>query len=446
MTPPAELRSSTAARMSLRSRLALDPRRVIVFDDDPTGTQTVSAVDVLLQASDASLDRFFASRVRALYVLTNSRALSREAAVARLVDLHGRVARAAARADTPWFPILRGDSTLRGHVFAEIDAIAAPDAVVLFVPAYPEGGRVTRDGQHLIRIDGEMRNVADTEFARDPFFGYRSRDLSAWVAEVGAGRPARVLTLAELRREGPRAVTAALLAAAPGTVVMPDAETRGDIEHIALGLLDAEVAGRVVVVRSASTFAAVRAGLRSDRVRAVDVAARGRILVVCGSHTEGSRRQLEALERSGVPIHTLGPTDDIAVISQRLRSALESDGIAAVATPREFVGEADFAAGADLMSRLMLLANSFRPQVDAVVAKGGITSAELAISLGAEVARVKGQLEPGVALWMLDLRSSRLPYAVVPGNVGDRDTLVRVVKAMRPRDAAEGVFRRRSAP
>ena len=37
--------------------------------------------------------------------------------------------------------MLRGDSTLRGHVFPETDAIGAERSVMLFVPAFPAGGR-----------------------------------------------------------------------------------------------------------------------------------------------------------------------------------------------------------------------------------------------------------------------------------------------------------------
>jgi hypothetical protein len=39
---------------------------------------------------------------------------------------------------------------------------------------------------------------------------------------------------------------------------------------------------------------------------------------------------------------------------------------------------------------------------------------------------VIGPVEPGVALWKLDTRYGPLKYLVVPGNVGDEGTLIRL--------------------
>jgi uncharacterized protein YgbK (DUF1537 family) len=420
----------------VRRAIERDGRRVVVFDDDPTGTQTVSDVDVLFGADRALLDAFFASSRRALWVLTNTRAYPRAAAVARLGIAYRTVDEAAGRAGAGWSPILRGDSTLRGHVFAEVDAIASSDSVTLFVPAFPEGGRVTRDGQHWLRLDGEWTNVADTEFARDAFFGYRSHDLVGWVAEVGTGRHATVVPLQAVRHDCGAAIRDALLAEPNGGVVVPEQESRDDVDASVLGLLAAESAGRSVVVRSAATFAAARTGLAARVIDAAAIAHLGlpaepRVLIACGSHTDGSGRQLAALAAAGVRVEVLDrPVDDGSAI-ERVSTALRQNGIAAIATPRTFVLGTDFEGGQAWMRRLSRAVQALAPGADVVVGKGGITSAELATSLGAGRAHVEGQLEPGIALWTLD-REPRVPYAVVPGNVGDADTLVRVVHRFRP--------------
>jgi uncharacterized protein YgbK (DUF1537 family) len=89
-------------------------------------------------------------------------------------------------------------------------------------------------------------------------------------------------------------------------------------------------------------------------------------------------------------------------------------------------------AGAMMMDRLTELVGSLRDDVDAVVAKGGITSAAAALSLGAQVARVEGQLAPGIALWSLHVEGRRpMPYVVVPGNVGGPDALTQVLDQLR---------------
>ena len=442
--------SSADVGAAVSTAIERDGRRVVVFDDDPTGTQTVSDVDVLFGADDALLDRFFSSDRRALWILTNTRAFPEAEATARLKAAHSATAAAAARAGIGWFPILRGDSTLRGHVFAEVDAVAPRTGVTLFVPAFPEGGRVTLDGQHWLRIDGSWHNVADTEFARDAFFGYRSHRLVDWVAEVGGGRHATVVPLQAIRQYGSAAVRDALLNEPDGGVVIPEQESADDIGQSVLGLLDAEAAGRAVTVRSAATFAAARSGLRTrivdeGAIRELGVAENPIVLVACGSHTDGAGRQLDALEKEGVDVRLLDrPANDSTAVA-RTAQALRTDGIAAIATPRTFIAGTDFDGGQAWMRRLSGAVRTLASGADVIVAKGGITSADLAGALGAHRARVEGQLEPGIALWVLDGEPG-IPYAVVPGNVGDADALVRVVNRFRPSFAPSTVGRREEHP
>jgi uncharacterized protein YgbK (DUF1537 family) len=73
------------------------------------------------------------------------------------------------------------------------------------------------------------------------------------------------------------------------------------------------------------------------------------------------------------------------------------------------------------------------PDVEVVVSKGGITSAEVASTgIGARSAVVLGQVLPGVSVWELEARDGRLLlYVVVPGNVGGPETLVDVLDALR---------------
>ena len=412
----------------LEARLRDDGRRVVVLDDDPTGTQTVSAVDVILQPSRSRFDVFFASPARALYVLTNTRAMPQATATAYLQTVVTQINEAARQAGQPWVPVLRGDSTLRGHVFAEADALGAREAVVLFVPAFPEGGRTTAGGTQTVMIDGTPRNAADTEFAADPTFGYRSRDLVSWVAEVGGGRSAVMVALGELRVRGSDVIAKALLGATVGTVVIPEAETPDDLRCIAIGLLEAESRGATVVVRSASTFAAIRAGLQARRIEAIDRPAPRRILIVCGSYTAASTAQLDALRARGWPVAECGRDTAIVQLVSIVQARLATDGLAIISTPRSRSDDGSLRSGASMMDRLTEVVGRLRNDVDAVVAKGGITSAAAAISLGAQVARVEGQLAPGIALWSLRLGPDQsMPYVVVPGNVGGPDALTDIL-------------------
>src|SRR5579875_1561803 len=106
-------------------RLLQDRRRVVILDDDPTGTQTVADVEVILHPSLDAYRQFFAGPDRAIYVLTNSRSLNREGATGLVARIRDEVRLAAREARAGVAFLLRGDSTLRGHVFAEIDVLAA---------------------------------------------------------------------------------------------------------------------------------------------------------------------------------------------------------------------------------------------------------------------------------------------------------------------------------
>lgn len=422
------------------NRLERDERKVIILDDDPTGTQIAADVDVILRPSLSAFRRFFASPDRAVYVLTNTRALTEEEAVRLVRRIRGEVLAAGEEAGKQAAFVLRGDSTLRGHVFAESDVFAAADSVILFIPAFPEGGRITRNGIHYLKIGGNEVPVVRTEFARDTVFGYTSGNMIDWVAEVGQGRPALSVPLSRIRgADGHAQVARTLLEAPSGTVIVPDAETRQDLETIAWGLLDAESRGRSVVVRCAPTFAVLRAGLSAKTARQPAAVPRAKVLLVCGSHTHLSTLQLEqAATLAAAPVFV--PVDRVLrgeqeVVVDELTSRIERDlrqsRIAVLATERiRDPAHGSLQAGARVMEALVSVVRRLSGQLDAVIAKGGITSAQVAVDgLSSGRARVLGQLTTGVSLWELELENgTKMPYVVIPGNVGDEQTIVEALR------------------
>jgi uncharacterized protein YgbK (DUF1537 family) len=84
------------------------------------------------------------------------------------------------------------------------------------------------------------------------------------------------------------------------------------------------------------------------------------------------------------------------------------------------------------MESLTTAVREVAPGVDVVIAKGGITSADVArIGLGARSARVVGQVLAGVSVWDLNASDGhRVLYVVVPGNVGGPETLVSILDAV----------------
>jgi uncharacterized protein YgbK (DUF1537 family) len=412
----------------------------IVLDDDPTGTQAVSGVQVLLDWDATSIvDAIRADG--AVYLQTNSRAIPKREAIALATRIREDIAAAAAELGEQPLVVLRGDSTLRGHVFAESDVFIGDTGRILFVPAFPAGGRTTIGAVHRLRIGDEDIPVAETEFAQDPVFGYTYSNLLEWVREQG-DRAAYGVPLVDLRATGGLAVAEALRNAGPGEVVAPDVETDADIELIHRGMLAAIDRGTDVIVRSGAPLAALAAGHMSRGLLAQPISVPGpdQTLVVCGSHTSASTAQIrQLLEATGLEVIEI-PTDDAredpeaagAAAAQLARECLRARGITVITSERIRRVEHDSLADGELVMRaLMTATRQLSAEVGVIVSKGGITSAEVAANgFGATRATVRGQIAAGISVWDLNVNGEPRVQVVVPGNVGAADTLVEVLAAI----------------
>jgi uncharacterized protein YgbK (DUF1537 family) len=173
------------------------------------------------------------------------------------------------------------------------------------------------------------------------------------------------------------------------------------------------------------------------------------LLVVCGSHTAASTRQLAQITsptRPAVELDTeaaLNGSQAGAVESaaEKLRTDLSRHGMAVLSTSRiRSEGHQDLVSGALLMDVVTAAVAQVRASTSAVVVKGGISSLEVTrVGLGVKTVTVLGQLETGVSLWRLndappDLAPD-LPVVSVPGNVGDDNILRRLAQTLGFSDA-----------
>jgi uncharacterized protein YgbK (DUF1537 family) len=441
-------------------RAEADPDAVlVVLDDDPTGTQSVTGLPVLTRWEPADLDWALATGARAVYVLTNTRSLDEETATRRNRAVVAVSLAAAERAGKRLTFVSRSDSTLRGHFPLETDVLQdaivehggrAP-ALVLLVPAFPDAGRITVDGVHYWVVDGEATPVGQTPFAQDATFGFAASDLRDWVEEKTGGRiPAAdvaALTIDVIRR-GPDAVADRLRSVPAGTVVAVDAVRESDLRVVAIALhrLDREGAGSLLRVGPPYVRAHIGQEIANpvttDRI---DFANERGGLVVVGSHVPLTTAQLEALRaaRPGtatieLDVHSLidGRRDEhLSEQSAAVAKALE-EGTVIVHTSRELVTGRDGEESLDiarkvssgvveLVARVLDLAP---PRF--VIAKGGITSSDVASeALRIRRATVVGPMLPGlVSLWQPETGpATGIPYIVFAGNVGQADSLAQVV-------------------
>src|SRR3954447_17457953 len=295
---------------TIRDEIARSGRRLVVLDDDPTGTQTSHGVLVVTEWSEDELAGALQESHPAIFVLTNSRSLHEPEAVRLATEAGRNLARAARRVGVEVAIGYRGDSTLRGHYPAESwalrDAFAAEsghsfDGEIL-APFFEEGGRFTIGDTHYVQQGEELTPAGDTEFARDHAFGYRSSFLPAWVHEKSQGRVAAgvvgSVSIEDLRQGGPGRVAEILQGVSGGRIVVANSASYRDMEVFVLGLLRAEAAGKRFIYRVSASFVRVRAGLAGRPLLTIKDLYPGGApttagITFVGSHVQRSTEQLE---------------------------------------------------------------------------------------------------------------------------------------------------------
>ncbi len=430
----------------IRERHLADQRTVVVLDDDPTGTQTVYDTPVMTEWSEESLCREFQAAPPLLYLLTNSRGFDAGRANALAEEIGQRLKAASAATGRSFSVVSRSDSTLRGHFPSEVDALAGvlglSDAPRLLVPFFAEGGRYTIDDVHYVAEGERLVPVAETPFARDASFGYKHSNLREWVEEKTQGGltadQVRSLGLDLLRGGDLNPIVRWLEELPDGSVGVVNAASPRDLEVFVTALMPVERAGRVFLFRTAASFVQARVGLPSRPLLSGaalvgDREAGGLILV--GSYVPKTTAQLRALlEKAGSRLESIeldvrallgGGQELISQATERVNSLLAGGRDVVISTSREVItggdSEASLGIGQTVSRSLVQLARGLATKPAYVLAKGGITSSDVATGgLGVRRAMVRGQLLPAVPVWELG-RESRFPglsYVVFPGNVG----------------------------
>jgi uncharacterized protein YgbK (DUF1537 family) len=442
--------------------------KIIVLDDDPTGSQTVHSCLLLTRWDVETLKTALTDDSSPLFfVLTNTRGFSREKAanVTRevCVNLKSALSSLATLNDDNTNkininPILvsRSDSTLRGHYPVETDIIAeelGPFDAHFLIPAFFPF-RITRNGTHYCVVVSKNKEEEEkklipcheTEFADDSVFGYSTAYLPDYVTEKTRGgiTPDQVehFRLHEVQGN----CTDRLLSLKDNVCCIVDCEEQSDLDQFAKQLNEVLVATplrpKKFLFRSGASILTSLAMLPPQPIPAEDMGqyvkdCRPGVILV-GSHVKKTTSQLNELLKVD---NIVGLEVDV----KRIQNKEESDGmlIELVARIKKIHDEGKHPViytsrteltsfethkerlqfGEQVSNFLMEIVKNLPLTLGFLISKGGITSNDvLSNGLELKMSRVLGQILPGCSVIKCPRDHTRypnMPVVIFPGNVGN---------------------------
>jgi len=390
---------------------------MVVLDDDPTGIQTVHGCLLITQWDEKSVRQGFEDKEPFFYILTNTRAMTREEAAAVMREAMEMVIKVNRDFAYRLIIVSRSDSCLRGHFPLETDIIreclvrhGLPVAAKTpFCPAFIEAGRVTIDGIHYMKDGERLIPVSETEFARDNVFVYHTSVLADYIREKGAN---------------------------PDNYIIVDAQSYDELYAFAQTVLSTSAA-ESVVIRSSSSLPKAIAGipdipLLDKSVLHSPLVTSASPLFIVGSHVQKTTRQLERLLQEegtcAVEVDVQRILDDSETLMQETLTVIcqiaDEHLTPVVYTSRQEIRLTDpdqrQHLGQQVSDFLVDIVRHLPYTPSYLVGKGGITSHDiLTKGLGIKSARVLGQVVSSVPC----INVGAFPYIIFPGNVGDDDSL-----------------------
>lgn len=447
-----------AVEAMLQEEVQKNEKKIVVLDDDPTGVQTVHDISVYTGWDLDSIREGFAEEGKLFYILTNSRGLTVAQTTQVHQDIARRVAEVSRETGKDFILMSRSDSTLRGHYPLEPrllkDIVEEETGVKIdgevMCPFFKEGGRFTINDVHYVKYGDELVPAGETEFARDKTFGYKASDIKEYIEEKTGGEfkacDVTSISLEDIRALNIDKIVDQLMQVRDFHKIVVNAVDYVDVKIFCVALYRAMAQGKHFMFRTAAAIVKEIGGISSQPLLTREQmitkeTANGGVIVV-GSHTEKTTRQLEELKKIpgivSIEFDSDLVLDDVkfAEETRRVRSLIEetiAGGKTAVAYTRRklLVIENDTKEEALIRSvkisdAVQSLVGELTVEPSFVIAKGGITSSDVGTkALRVRRANVMGQIRPGIPVWQTRSESKfpNTPYVIFPGNVGEDVTL-----------------------
>lgn len=447
-----------AVEAMLQEEVHKNEKKIVVLDDDPTGVQTVHDIFVYTGWDLESIREGFAEEGKLFYILTNSRGLTVSQTTQVHEDIARRVAQVSRETGRDFILMSRSDSTLRGHYPLEPrllkDIVEEETGMIIdgevMCPFFKEGGRFTIDDVHYVKYGEELVPAGETEFAKDKTFGYTASDIKDYIEEKTGGeyKAADVtsISLEDIRALNIDKIVDQLMQVRDFNKIVVNAIDYVDVKIFCVALYRAMAKGKHFMFRTAAAIVKEIGGISAQplltREQMITKETRNGGVIVVGSHTEKTTRQLEELKKIPGIVSIEFDSDLVlddakfAEETKRVRKLIEetiAGGKTAVAYTRRklLVIENDtkeeaLVRSVKISDAVQSLVGELTVEPSFVIAKGGITSSDVGTkALRVRRANVMGQIRPGIPVWQTREESKfpNTPYVIFPGNVGEDITL-----------------------
>ncbi|WP_269616304.1 four-carbon acid sugar kinase family protein [Prochlorococcus marinus] len=445
--------------------------KIIIFDDDPTGSQTVYGCPLLLNWDEQTLEKAFKKSSPLIFILANTRSLSSILAVKKTREICSSIKNfflTKGYSKDDYFYISRGDSTLRGHGVLEPAILAeelGPFHATFHIPAFLEGGRTTENGIHY--LNGIP--VHETDFGRDKIFGFSTSYLAKWIEEKSFGKiqaenilhiGIKQLDMAMNNEDGFKSLLSFLSKLENNISVVVDAKLPNHLETLVRAIKVVSKEKRFLF-RTAASFINSFSELPPNPNNTADlVSLKSKNnkfeykpgLIMIGSHVKLATDQLEVLlndkscEGLEIPVSKLASIfaledyqDKILelekILLSRINYILDIKKVPVLYTTREEMMFSSYTKrmkfGLELAEFMAILVGKINNKFGYIISKGGITT-QLLLQKGLNFNQVdlKGQILPGLSIVKSNSDQYDLPVVTFPGNLGNDKTLLESFRLM----------------
>ena len=444
--------------------------KIIIIDDDPTGSQTVNDCNLILRWDYETLLKGLKDSSNLLFILANTRSLSKEDVKIRLKEICSalrEIINNSSFAEEDFVFISRGDSTLRGHNFVEPDIInelLGPFDATFYIPAFIEGNRTTVNGNHFV----DNIPINETIFSKDKIFGFNTSNIKELICEqsnyqldfnnienifikdfeaLETNQPSKLFMQIEKLKNNKKVI-----------VDIMDYSQLDKFSSIVRSLLKK----KKFLFRSAASFISSLSNVKrtqkdhiyfSQLRRKNDNGKAMKGLIVVGSYVELTTRQLNKVLEISLckPIEInvfklyeffkIGDNLNLnslkKLIMNAIRQNLIRESIPVLYTSRKTIFPTD---KNDLIQFQLFLSafiaeivSAIKNEIGYLISKGGITTNTI-ISEGLEADSVylEGQILPGISLVTFNLlkQKGKLPIVTFPGNIGNKMSLVKALEIL----------------